>query len=288
MNAERITRNLGGRWRGGAGSAACPICQPERRRDQTALSLRDGDNGVLLFCHKGGCNFADIAEAVSLPREATLPDPLAMAEARRKRAEYDAARLAKARAEWERGKPIQETKAETYLRSRGIVCPLPDSLRFIPDTMHLPSGRWVSAMVADVQPTGGVHRTYLDKATGAKLKGDNAKMMLGPCGGGAVRLSERAGPLVICEGIETGLSLLQSLSGRSPRVWAALSTSGIRGLILSAEPGELIVAPDGDAPGREAAAALAERASALGWNVRVMDPGDGLDWNDHAKAGAAA
>ncbi|MEL6794654.1 MAG: virulence-associated protein E, partial [Pseudomonadota bacterium] len=63
MNAERITRDLGGRWRAGAGSAPCPVCQPERRRDQTALSLRDGDKGVLLFCHKSGCAFADIAEA---------------------------------------------------------------------------------------------------------------------------------------------------------------------------------------------------------------------------------
>lgn len=288
MNAETITRILGGRWRGGAGSAACPVCQPERRRDQTALSLRDGDKGVLLFCHKAGCNFADIAEAVSLPREATLPDPIAMAEARRKRAEYDAARLAKARAVWDRAKPIGGTNGERYIRSRGIRCDLPATLRYEPDLMHTTSGRWVAAVIGDIQSTGGVHVTFLEKSGGVGIKSGRRKEMCGPCSGGAVRLSDGAGPLVVCEGIETGLSLLQSLSDRSPRVWAALSTSGIRGLILPAEAGELIVAPDGDAPGREAAAALAERASASGWNVRVMDPGDGLDWNDHAKAEAAA
>ena len=59
-------------------------------------------------------------------------------------------------------------------------------------------------MVADVQPTGGIHRTYFEKS-GARIE-KNAKMMLGPCAGGAVRLSDAThGPLVVCEGIETGL-----------------------------------------------------------------------------------
>ena len=288
MNAEQITRNLDGRWRGGAGSAPCPVCQPERRRDQCALSLRDGDKGVLLFCHKGGCDFADIAEAVNLPMAATEPDPIAMREARKRQREFDAARLAKARAEWERGKQIAGTKGEAYLRGRGITCALPDSLRFIPDTMHSPSGRWVSAIVADVQPTAGVHRTYLEKSDARKLKGDNAKMMLGPCGGGAVRLSDGQGPLVVCEGIETGLSLVQLLADRSPRIWAALSAQGVRGLVLPPDAGELVLAPDGDAPGREAAEMLGERAAAAGWGVSRMDPGDNLDWNDHVAREVAA
>ena len=287
-DAERVTRELGGRWRGGSGSAPCPICQPEGRRDQAALSIRDGDHGVLLYCFKAGCDFADIARAVNLPSETSLPDPVAMREARKKQAEYDAARLRRARDEWGRGKPITGSAAEKYLRKRGIVCPLPASLRFLPDTMHTPSGRWVCAMVADIEPTGGVHRTYLEKGSGAKLSGDSAKLMLGPCGGGAVRLSEGDGPLVVCEGIETGLSLFQALVDQSPRVWAALSTSGVKKLKLPEEVGDLIVAADGDAPGREAAAALAERASLIGWNVSLMDPGDGLDFNDHAQAEAAA
>lgn len=63
-------------------------------------------------------------------------------------------------------------------------------------------------MVADVQSAGGAHRTDLEKATGEKLRGESAKMWLGPCGGGAVRLSEGAGPLDICERIETGRSLV--------------------------------------------------------------------------------
>ena len=42
----------------------------------------------------------------------------------------------------------------------------------------------------------------------------------------------------------------------------------------------LTIACDGDSPGRAAAHALAERASALGWQVDICDPGDGADFND--------
>ena len=52
------------------------------------------------------------------------------------------------------------------------------------------------------------------------------------------------------------------------------------GLILPRDPGELVIAPDGDAPGREAAKKLAERANAAGWHVRIMKCPEGADWND--------
>ena len=41
-----------------------------------------------------------------------------------------------------------------------------------------------------------------------------------------------AGPLVVAEGIETGLSLADALESHWPRVWAALSASGLAGLRL--------------------------------------------------------
>jgi hypothetical protein len=125
-----------------------------------------------------------------------------------------------------------------------------------------------------------VHRTYLAEP-GVKVLG-NAKMMLGPCAGGAVPLSGGSGPLVLSEGLETALSLLSGLSDACPRIWAALSTSGMTGLILPPNSGELMLAPDGDAPGRKAANKLATRAASAGWHVRVMKCPDGVDWNDVA------
>ena len=59
-----------------------------------------------------------------------------------------------------------------------------------------------------------------------------------------------------------------------------LSTSGIRGLNLPNLPAELVIAADGDVPVKDAAMALAERASVLGWNVSLFPAPDGHDWND--------
>ncbi|NKW71796.1 virulence-associated protein E [Rhodobacteraceae bacterium R_SAG10] len=286
MYAHALTHTLGGAWRNGRGQAPCPVCQPERRRDQIALSISEANGKILLFCFKRRCSFIEIANAISSPLENAKIDVAARRETERKQAEYSAAKLAKARSLWDAAKPIAGTKAEAYLRGRGITAPLPDSLRFMPDIYHAPSSTWSCAMVANVEPIGGVHRTFLSKK-GARLP-KSAKLMLGPCAGGAVRLSEGVGPLVVAEGIETALSLLSGLLSGPASVWAALSTSGIKALQLPPDPGKLIVATDGDAPGREAGNVLASRASALGWKVSLLPAPDGSDWNDVLQSGERA
>lgn len=95
-----------------------------------------------------------------------------------------------------------------------------------------------------------------------------------------MRLSDALGPLVVAEGIETALSLSSGSLRTSATVWAALSTSGLRGLHLPATPGRLTIAPDGDAAGRAAAQALATRAHGIGWQVSLLPAPDGRDWND--------
>ncbi|NEY90363.1 toprim domain-containing protein [Tabrizicola oligotrophica] len=283
--AQELVRVLGGQWRGHHGNAPCPVCQPERRSDQRGLSIRSEGGHLLAYCHKTGCDFRDIVKAAGLPPEALRHDPAEARKADAQRKAYAAEQRAKARTLWASSAPIWGTKGEAYLRGRGVTCPLPPSLRWAADTFHGPSGRWLSAMVADVS-TGGIHRTFFDKA-GGRIAG-NAKMMQGPCAGGAVALSEGPGPLVVCEGIETGLSLLSGLLDGPAAVWAALSTSGLRALHLPADLGALIIAADGDAPGREAATALAERAYALGWQVSLLPAPEGQDWNDVLRKGEAA
>ncbi|WP_461426937.1 DUF7146 domain-containing protein [Gymnodinialimonas sp.] len=240
-----------------------------------------------MHCKKSNCSFTDLLRAAGIAPGGFEIDPPAQREADKARVEYEAQQLAKARRAWDFGKPITDTKGEAYLKGRGITCPLPDTLRWLADCYHGPSGRFHSAMVADVQSTGGVHRTFFTKQGDRLAK--NAKMMLGPCAGGAVRLSEAMGPLVVCEGIETGLSLLSGLLDGPASVWAALSTSGIRSLALPPRPpsGALVIATDGDTPGREAGAALADRAHALGWSVSIMSAPDGQDFNDVLLKGAA-
>lgn len=280
--AQQLAISLGGEWRGQTGLAPCPVCQIERRTDQRGLSIRAEGGALLAFCHKSGCDFRDIVRAVGLSRDALRMDPQAAREADAKREAYAVEQRAKARRLWASCKPLAGTKGEAYLRGRGITCPLPASLGWVDDAFHGPSARYLSAMVGDVS-TGGIHRTYFEK-TGERITGQ-AKMMQGPCAGGSVALSEAKGPLVVCEGIETGLSLLSGLLSGPATVWAALSTSGMKAVALPKPPGELIIATDSDDAGAGclAGVALATRADALGWAVSMLPAPEGQDWNDVLK-----
>jgi len=180
--------------------------------------------------------------------------------------------------------------AETYLRGRGITCELPRTLRFAPNCWHGATAQRHPALIAAVQGSGAaaVHRTYLRPDGSGKAAIAPDKAMLGAVAGGAVRLTQGQGPLVVAEGVETALSLASGLLRYPATIWAALSTSGIRGLHLPPQPGRLTIAPDGDTAGREAANALAERAHALGWQVSLLPAPDGRDWNDIVQGRAAA
>jgi len=284
MTARVIIEALpGGRWHGSSGTACCP-CHEDRN---PSLSVTDGHDGRLLIHCFAGCDGVEVLAA--LRARGLLegcsdwkPNPQDM---ERRKVEEDAdrrRRIELARRCWSETEPIAGTLADRYLKARRITCDLPPTLRFHRNCWHGPTAAKVPAMVAAVsisRKVVGVQRTYLAEP-GAKAFGKESKMMLGRCAGGAVRLSGGPGPLLVAEGIETALSLLSGLPDARPRVWAALSTSGVAGLILPRQPGELVLAPDGDAPGREVATKLAHRASAAGWRVRVMDCPLGRDWND--------
>ena len=291
-DARTLTSTLGGKWHGHYGAVPCPVCQPEGRKGQDGLTLTDGASGLLAHCKKSGCTFRDILAAAGIaPGTHTPPDPHARLEAERQRKAEADKRAGQALRLWQDAKPIAGTIAETYLRdARGVTCPLPDTLRFAPSCWHATAQRF-PAMVALVEGGTGfaVHRTYLCADGCGKAKVDPPKAMLGAVGGGAVRLTRTAGPLMAAEGIETALSLASGRVTAPETIWAALSTSGIRALHLPPKPGRLTIASDGDAAGREAAHTLATRADGLGWQVSLLPAPEGLDWNDvlQGKAGAA-
>lgn len=293
MNARELTLQLRGRWHGTYGCAPCPVCQADQRRDQNALTLGDGRRGLLLHCKKAGCDFRDILAAAGLrPGDYVKPDPVEMLQRKLQRDRINDQRSEAAKRVWAEAVPIIGTLGETYLRSRGIRCDLPDSLRFHARCYHGPTRAARPALVALV--TSGdafaIHRTFL-RADGIGKAGlpDGDKMMLGRVRGGAVTLSDDPGRLIVCEGIETGLALLSGLLDEPATVRAALSASGIRTLRLPDQAGCIAIACDGDSEGREAAQALARRAHASGWRVSILDPGDGRDFNDilNRKAWAA-
>jgi Toprim domain len=282
-DAMTITKALGGKWYGRYGAARCPAhgdCAP-------SLSLSNGMDGRLLAHCFSGCDFPAIIDALRglglLEGRGTVPamDPAEVARREAKERAEAQRRAAQACAAWNEALPICGTLAEVYLRARGITCPLPDTLRFAPDCWH-PTARRFPALVAQVAGGHGaaVHRTYLRPDGLGKADVAPDKAMLGAVQGGAVRLSEAQGPLVVAEGLETALSLSCGLLDGPATIWAALSTSGLRGLCLPPQTGRLVVASDGDPPGIAAAYALATRAHALGWQVSLMSAPDGADWND--------
>ena len=299
-DAKQLTLALGGRWYGSYATCACPVCQPERRRDQSALTLAYGNDGRLLTdCKKSGCDFRDILAAAGVaPGSYTQPDPAVIARRASEELAQTEKRSRQALAVWDEALPIGGTVAERYLRNRGIDCDLPGTLRYHPSCWHGPTTQRYPAMIGRVQGCDhtAIHRTFLRPDGAGKACIEPSKLMLGATAGGAVRLSGGPGPLLIGEGIESTLSAFILLGDMTATVWAALSTSGLRGLHLprlgrlgrlGTVRASLIVAVDGEKAGRDAGRDLAERACGLGWLVGIMDPGDATDWNDRLLGKAA-
>ena len=192
-DARNITHALRGRWCGSYGIALCPAHNNHRT---PALSISDGDEGRLLVkCH-AGCTGGDVLRAI---RDLGLgsnwrPGPAAAA---RRKVVDEAARTKRTRQAlgiWREARPVENTLVEHYLRSRGITCPLPATLRYHSGCWHGEKAQRLPAMVAAVgtsQRIVAVHRTYLTPE-GKKISGPGAKMTLGPAGGGAVRLDARS------------------------------------------------------------------------------------------------
>lgn len=284
-DAREITAALGGTWCGVYGIALCPAHGDTR----PSLSLSNAASGRLLArCHTG-CSFDQILDALRglglVAGHGSLPvlDPAEVA-LREDQVKVDMARREnQARRIWAETLPIEGMPAETYLGTRGIGFAIPGTIRFHPACWHGATAQRLPAMVALIEGGQGfaVHRTYLRQDGTAKADVSPAKAMLGNARGGAVRLLWHVpgAPLMIAEGIETALSLV-ALCPFPANVWAALSTSGIKGLALPRAPGRLTIATDGDQPGREAGNDLAVRAHSSRWAVSMLPAPEGSDWND--------
>ncbi|MDZ4124447.1 MAG: toprim domain-containing protein [Hydrogenophaga sp.] len=280
--AQEITASLGGHWNGHYGTAACPVCQSERRKDQTGLTLSNAPRGLLLHCKKSGCSFTDVLRAAGVARKRSQADQPFRSVSR---VTEDAATSGHAEKLWQDSVPIQGTAAEVYLRHiRKIEVPPPKTLRFNAKTWHSPSRQNLPAMIAMIE--GGsefaVSRTFLrsDGSGKADLHKGVQKMMLGGVKGGHVTLQTGSGALVVAEGVETALSLPCLLDFEGATIWAALTAANLRAINLPSVPGKLTIATDGDEAGRNAGECLAARAHRVGWKVEFKPAPEGRDWND--------
>lgn len=201
---------------------------------------------------------------------------------------------------WEEARPVVAgDEVDRYLKGRGLeMSSYPASIRCHPALGYFRKEGAAKArktaeypaMLACVRSATGdavtLHRTYLHD--GRKLAVPDAKKVLcAGFSGGAVRLGEPGTELALCEGIETGLSVM--LATGKP-VWSALSAGNLEKVALPATVRQVCIYgdndADGDYTGQASAFALARRLKreetpSTQRSVRVFLPKNpGSDWAD--------
>ncbi len=288
-NATCIAKFLGGIRNGDGWLVRCPA-----HKDSTpSLSLKDGPNGLVAHCF-AGCDWRAVKGALAgmglLRTTAALRGAFAsLPEMKSAPSHEDLQKRERVKALWAEAMSVAGTLADLYLRCRGIICPLPATLRFH-SRLRYSEGCFFPAMIAAVtrwpdKSVVAIHRTYIDPTGKGKAPVEPAKKLLGRAAGGAVRLAGVEETVCITEGIETGLSILQATG---LPVWAALSTSGMTGLILPGPPlaARVVICADHDDAGFAAAEKAARRFIQEGRRVFIAaPPGKGQDFNDFLNKG---
>lgn len=170
------------------------------------------------------------------------------------------------------------TAAELYLLRRGITAWPDHSIKFC----RSPFGLCGLAQAAD----GSIKACQIVYLTDDGRKQPDrhgvTKRTYTDCTGwdeiSAVRLPGRGEP-ILCEGIETGLSIWISLAPKRP-VNICLGLSGIKSLRMTSS--KVTIARDGDAPNSKADIAIQRAIGARRsrQRVRLASPPIGLDFND--------
>lgn len=201
-------------------------------------------------------------------------------------------KLEKARKIWEETQPAAGTPVARYLKSRGLGgMPIPDVLRYHPNLWHPFARRAYPGMVGGVLDDRGnllgIHRTYLRPDGAGKIAGDQAKIQLGACHGGHLRLAEPLnGRIGVAEGIETALSVTKA----NPNLpcWAAMSLTNM-GAPVPHWISEVVLCADNDCKQQDMADSLIEKAAkslrrpdaAPPRAVRIEKAPPGMDFNDY-------
>lgn len=226
--------------------------------------------------------------AQAAERERRTAEALARAEATAK--QRDIERAAEARAQrlkachmWARRKPATGGIVEAYLRGRGITCPLPGTIGFLPAGRpgHHPamiSAFGIPGETADgelfLTPTRlhGVHLTLLKGDGSGKAQVDYPKLTIGLDHGMPIALAPQgdAGPLIIAEGIEDALTAHQ-LTGAC--AWAAGTANRLPGLAkhIAGHVETATILVDSDDAGRRYSRRLEEAIQTRGIAARRIE-----------------
>lgn len=144
--------------------------------------------------------------------------------------------------------------------------------------------RYFSALIAILVDLDGnivaIHVIYLNPKTGLQIKSDESKLTFGYMKGSAIHLGDVKDKLVICEGLEDGLSLFQEY--KTP-VWVGCggNTASIK---VPKTVKKVIIAADNDKSGAgiRMARTLSTRLKNEGFEViTIIPPKPSKDFNQH-------
>ena len=259
---------------------------PSHSRQDRSLSVRLTDDGRVLVYSFSGDTYGDCARHLGLDDMRSAATTEATLQTRKERGAAAQARqnvlLDFCEGVWGEAEPLVGSVAEAYLAKRGLSPPFTADLRFhLAAPLDYARGFTLPALIglvraADGDPKG-LHVTALQADGSGKAGLANPRRMLGAVGGAALQLAPpKDGVLAVAEGRETALSFaaLESLP-----CWSCLSATGLASFQVPREVRRLVIAADGDAAGRRAATALANRVSRR-CDVEIMRAPTGLDWND--------
>ena len=282
LTAAELAKALGGQRSGRGWIARCPAHDDRN----PSFSIDEGKDGtVLVHCHSK-CTQEQVISA--LRRRGLWPDTESTFTRRvphrpppPRASVRDATKIGPALQIWDAASPAHGTIVEEYLTNeRGVFLPPVADIRFHPALRHK-CGSTFGGMVALVtdcltrEPIG-IHRTFLTD-DGKKADVDPARMMLGHCVGGVVRLGPNGPAIVVGEGIETTLS---GMVGSTFSGWAALSTVGLQRILAPPDVSEVCILADGDEAGRHAADVASRNLARAGKLCRVASAPEGFDFND--------
>jgi hypothetical protein len=270
----------------GVHDTPCPICGPTKRgasaRRRVLRIWRDGPDFASYHCprcpmsgYARGDFVGHVFDRAKIERQ--------KAEAARRDQDYAAQQLGKARYLWRTARPAAGTPAESYLRSRGIDCPPPATIRFLESRKaeHHPAMICPFGLAQEPEPgllaidessISGVHLTLLRPDGLGKADVEPNKIMVGSSLGAPIVLvpmNDLLG-LAITEGIEDALSA-HVTSGLG--AWAAGSADRLPALadVVPDFADCINIAVDDNEAGRRGAQKLARPLSERGLFVEFIN-----------------
>jgi DNA primase len=260
--------------------ACCPF-HPDRSPSFTIYK------GGTRWCCFAGCGEGDVLdfiarlhhvglrEAVGILTSGNLPS----VHVERLPVHDDGDTVERAIATWRGGQPVRGTLAERYLRSRGLTLAIPDSIRFT-RLRYGKRGREHPCLIAAVASPDnrlcGIQRTYLNADGTGKLDVEKPKLSLGRVKGGAIRLAPAARSIIVCEGLEDGLTLMQEL-GRT--VWVGAGAGFLPAMQFPLGTEAVAIGGDADEAGHREACKAADAYAQRGIKARTFFPLDAKDFN---------